>query len=294
MMRHLPSVLKLTATVALCLTTCGWAVAAEVTLGLIDNVSPDTGLHSYTLTATGIGITTLSRFTIDADVHQVFGAGGEQSDWIGDGSASTSETTDSHVLFGTMRLPDLGGQPWDYETYPAGPPDKVTLETINGGGIVGLGMLNNSDAGPAFNDVYMAVGTPSTIEETVSLIQIVVQDGGGFSVDLKLLTASGTGVGDVEIHDNLIFALEALMPGDTNGDGSVDVVDLGYLATYYGQATGATWAMGDFTGDGSVDVADLGDLATNYGTVSSSAVPEPSTLSLLVLGALTLVWRRHK
>jgi hypothetical protein len=34
--------------------------------------------------------------------------------------------------------------------------------------------------------------------------------------------------------------------------------------------SGATWDKGDFNGDGKVDVGDLGILAANYGTGSSS------------------------
>ena len=46
-------------------------------------------------------------------------------------------------------------------------------------------------------------------------------------------------------------------PGDANGDGLVDVGDLGILGTNYGKVSGATWATADFTGDGAVDVGDL-------------------------------------
>jgi hypothetical protein len=53
------------------------------------------------------------------------------------------------------------------------------------------------------------------------------------------------------------------LPGDANGDGKVDVIDLGVLATNYDlAATGV--GQGDFNGDGKVDVIDLGILATNY------------------------------
>jgi xylan 1,4-beta-xylosidase len=55
-------------------------------------------------------------------------------------------------------------------------------------------------------------------------------------------------------------------PGDANGDGAVDVGDLGILAANYGKTSGATWTMGDFNGDRAVDVGDLGILAANYGT----------------------------
>ncbi len=60
------------------------------------------------------------------------------------------------------------------------------------------------------------------------------------------------------------------IPGDANGDGMVDVGDLGILAANYG-GTDKTWAEGDFNGDGLVDVGDLGILAANYGTGSGAS-----------------------
>jgi uncharacterized protein (DUF2141 family) len=60
----------------------------------------------------------------------------------------------------------------------------------------------------------------------------------------------------------------ALTPGDANGDGAVDVGDLGILAANYG-GSNKTWAQGDFNGDGMVDVGDLGILAANYGSSGS-------------------------
>jgi uncharacterized protein (DUF2141 family) len=65
--------------------------------------------------------------------------------------------------------------------------------------------------------------------------------------------------------DNLTAVVQSVnLPGDANGDGMVDVGDLGILAANYGLA-GKTWANGDFNGDGKVDVGDLGILAANYG-----------------------------
>ncbi len=83
--------------------------------------------------------------------------------------------------------------------------------------------------------------------------------------------------------------------GDADCNGQVDVSDLGILATNYGDDRGLGWEDGDFNADGVVDVSDLGILATYYGAGTAvQAVPEPSTLSLLLLGTLTLVWRRRK
>jgi hypothetical protein len=56
----------------------------------------------------------------------------------------------------------------------------------------------------------------------------------------------------------------ALIPGDANGDGMVNVGDLGILAANYG-GSDKTWEQGDFNNDGLVNVGDLGILAANYG-----------------------------
>ncbi len=84
------------------------------------------------------------------------------------------------------------------------------------------------------------------------------------------------------------------IPGDANEDGSVDVTDLGILATNYGASGTWGWGDGDFDGDTVVNVNDLGILATNYGIGTVSAVPEPSTLCLLIIGMLAFAWRRRK
>jgi hypothetical protein len=69
---------------------------------------------------------------------------------------------------------------------------------------------------------------------------------------------------------DLVLTAAVKIPGDANGDGMVDVGDLGILAANYG-GSGKTWALGDFNGDGLVDVGDLGILAANYGTNASNA-----------------------
>jgi hypothetical protein len=78
---------------------------------------------------------------------------------------------------------------------------------------------------------------------------------------LAVMTFTGT---HRHLWDNIRVA--TLTPGDANGDGKVDVSDLGILAANYGMTSGATLDKGDFNGDGKVDVSDLGILAANYGT----------------------------
>jgi hypothetical protein len=66
------------------------------------------------------------------------------------------------------------------------------------------------------------------------------------------------------------FYYLAVVPGDANGDGTVDIGDLGILAAHYGQ-NGKIWGQGDFNGDSMVDVGDLGILAAHYAQGSNAA-----------------------
>ena len=259
----------------------------QPTLELVDNGSPEAGLHSYTLTATGSGITTLGQFTIDGQAYQVFDEEGNPSEWLGDGSASASEQSDSYVIFGDLRLPDLGGKIWPG---PGDPPDKVTEEDIDGEGNSGVGTLNNFDDSviPTWDD-YLELGTPSSEEETVELMQLVVPYGETLSITLTLLTSTDhdpvTGESIVTSHD-LSFSLYSCGLGDANGDGYVDADDVAILAAHWRQS--GDWGGGDFNGDGVIDEVDATLLACNWNPQTTD-VPEPSTLILLLLGGSSLL-----
>ena len=84
-------------------------------------------------------------------------------------------------------------------------------------------------------------------------------------------------------------------PGDATMDDKVDLSDLSVLGTNWGSTT-AVWAEGDFTADAKVDLSDLSILGTNWGWVGAAegaaAVPEPSTIAMLILGALCLAGYR--
>jgi hypothetical protein len=90
------------------------------------------------------------------------------------------------------------------------------------------------------------------------------------------LDGNGDGVGGDDYVVNHVLIAQR---GDASLDGCVDVVDLGILATHYGQPVGAGWTTGDFNGDGAVDVTDLGLLATYYGTGVAMASPASESAS---------------
>ncbi len=98
---------------------------------------------------------------------------------------------------------------------------------------------------------------------------------------------------DVATRPMLVIEFGGLaIPGDANGDGLVDVADLGVVGANFG-STQAMLEDGDFTGDGSVDVADLGVVGANWTAAQSTGnasalVPEPATLSLLAMSLLVV------
>jgi hypothetical protein len=108
--------------------------------------------------------------------------------------------------------------------------------------------------------------------------------------DLEFYTSNDSfEIGTYDFYFDDIQLAIAVMPGDANNDGMVDVGDLGILAANYG-GTGKTWFQGDFNADGSVDVGDLGILAANYGKAeegktSSSAAGDFSSDWAKVMGS---------
>lgn len=94
---------------------------------------------------------------------------------------------------------------------------------------------------------------------------------------------------------------DALTPGDFNADAIVDDADLAAWTAGFGMATGALAADGDADGDGDVDGDDFLAWQHNYGWSAlnvgggppSSAVPEPSSLAIVVCAALGLAWSRR-
>jgi len=112
--------------------------------------------------------------------------------------------------------------------------------------------------------------------------------------------ANQDGYVGVEFDDVRLTALlvHVPIPGDANDDGFVDDTDLAILLGNWEVDPGTitTWELGDFTEDTDVDDDDLAVLLGNWtpSAPGGAAVPEPASLALLTLGALTLARRRRK
>jgi hypothetical protein len=112
-------------------------------------------------------------------------------------------------------------------------------------------------------NLYLYLINRSDAPQNVTLSAIPV----GFTAGVDLWNNQSvdlTGGVTLPINGVVLMKGETHTLGDANGDGAVDVGDLGILAANYG-GTNKTWTQGDFNGDGAVDVGDLGILAAHYG-----------------------------
>jgi len=96
--------------------------------------------------------------------------------------------------------------------------------------------------------------------------------------------ATRNGIGQAYV----LTPIPTFVTGDVNGDGSVNLTDFGILRQHMGLA--GVRADGDLSGDGRVDIVDFGVLKDNFGR--SAAVPEPTALVGLLIGAASEFMRR--
>ena len=80
------------------------------------------------------------------------------------------------------------------------------------------------------------------------------------------------------------------LPGDVNNDGFVDDNDLNIVIAFWG-LSGVSRSQGDLDGNGLVGGSDYREVLAYWG--ADTAVPEPSTLGLLSLGAWALLRRKR-
>ncbi|MBN1589600.1 MAG: PEP-CTERM sorting domain-containing protein [Pirellulales bacterium] len=132
----------------------------------------------------------------------------------------------------------------------------------------------------------------------------LISTGGGISnFATATVGPTATGIWALQLggaSDEILQAVKlssAHIPGDATGNGIVDDEDAQRLATNWGtNGSEIGWSQGDFDGDNIVGPKDASIMAANWGFGTggeASAVPEPSTL-VLMLGTLCLLLARRR
>jgi hypothetical protein len=120
-----------------------------------------------------------------------------------------------------------------------------------------------------------------------------------FEASAPFLFAFNYGLTDLdEIFNGVDAIVEAsgileppAVPGDTDGDGDVDVVDLNNVRNNFG-ASGDPILGDTHPFNGAVDIQDLNNVRNNFGVrPDANSVPEPATFGLALLVALSLLPR---
>ncbi|MGD9128546.1 MAG: dockerin type I domain-containing protein [Planctomycetia bacterium] len=162
---------------------------------------------------------------------------------------------------------------------------KVTVD----GNAISVEVIDDPDGASPTTYVYPTVyDNGATFIETGSVGFTAWASGGGSHRMQSIYSGYG---GDMNAP--LVVELAEDLPGDANHDDQVDASDATILAGNWQAGPGATWEMGDFNGDGYVDASDATILAGNWqaGT-GATAVPEPSTIVLLLMGlGSLLIWK---
>ena len=105
---------------------------------------------------------------------------------------------------------------------------------------------------------------------------------------------AGTGGYQLLVMNGSDITLPVILTADFNDDGVIDDIDLTILASHWQQAGGHT--EGDANDDGFVDDLDLTALALEWpnGFAPPGAVPEPATLSLMMMLTLSLLRSKRR
>ena len=184
--------------------------------------------------------------------------------------------------FNGALLEDTGSPGGGLQKLGAGTLALNGTNTYTGDTLVDEGTLSISQAYLAISsDVWIASGAVLNLGFTgTDAIRSLYLDGSQMAPGTYNSGNSGgyiTGSGGLYVP----------LPGDANGDGSVDAADAAIVAANW-LSSGAGWGEGDFNGDETVNDIDATMLATNFGS-SMASVPEPSMTVLFIASAAALL-----
>ncbi len=164
-----------------------------------------------------------------------------------------------------------------------------------------VGAYGDDDAGSGSGSAYLFNATTGSQLAKLTASDAAASDRFGQSVAISGNTAIVGALynddGGPESGSAYLFEAPEPLAGDFDLDNDVDGIDFSLWQAGYPTASGATLGNGDADGDGDVDGVDFGIWQAAYPTAApapvagSTAIPEPTTLALFLIGSLALLRR---
>ena len=273
-------------------------VSADINTGSTLEFNNRLNLNGSTLTKTGEGTLAVNnRVTAGAGGAIVGGAG------VISGSGTVGGDLSNNAVVAPGNSPGILTVDGNFTQSAGG---TLEIELASNGGVAGTDhdrlAVTLAASLDGTLDLQLDGGYTPTIGDSFAGIVTAGTRSGSFATTNNVVIDGRRGVA-VTYTETAVNAQIGLR-GNTDiasGDVDVDTSDLTTSIINFTSAggTGKVWADGDMDGDGDVDTSDLTTSIINFtsalgaGGAVGSAVPEPSSLILLLLG-MTVMWGRRR
>jgi hypothetical protein len=185
--------------------------------------------------------------------------------WTGSGSGDSAGVFAQRYVFSSAPAPQVTGSSFLFET-SLHRLQFVFSQSVAASLTTADLVLENLTTSTTIPSSDIALGYNAA---TNTATFIYTGSGGGITGVLPdgryratLVAAGIRNTDDIALPANHVFNF-VFLAGDADNDGTVDITDLGILATNWQQST-RTFSQGDFNYDATVDITDLGILATKW------------------------------